>query len=69
MQTFVLLFISLSAVLLHFMSYLYDNNLPIKGLYAVLTSSETDENGKISTRWHKGELKEGFFAKKLLLCN
>lgn len=28
-----ILFISLSAVLLHFMSYLYDNNLPIKKVY------------------------------------
>ena len=64
MQTFVLLFISLSAVLLHFMSYLYDNNLPKKGLYAVLISSETDENGKISTRWHKRRTKKKVSYKK-----
>ena len=44
MQTFVLLFISLSPYK--------------KGLYAVLTSSETDENGKISTRWHKRRTKK-----------
>ena len=44
------------------MSYLYDNNLPIKN--AVLTSSETDENGKISTRWHKRRTKKKVSYKK-----